>query len=77
MNAPRKMIGHPQPRNEDKRFVAKKLGFTETEFEAILALPNRRHEEFATDAVVRRRYFRLLAATRPMRSMMKRLSLTG
>jgi N-acetyl sugar amidotransferase len=66
----------PAMQVEDKRFVAKKLGYTEAEFDAILALPNRRHEEFATDTVVRRRYFSLLAATRPVRSMMKRLSLT-
>jgi N-acetyl sugar amidotransferase len=35
----------------DKRYVAKKLGWTDAEFEAILALPPRRHEEFGTDAV--------------------------
>jgi len=62
----------PAMQAEDKRFVAKKLGFTEAEFDAILALPNRRHEEFATDAKLRRRYFRLLGATRPIRSTLKR-----
>jgi N-acetyl sugar amidotransferase len=35
----------------DKRYVAKKLGWSETEFDDILALPPRRHEEFGTDAV--------------------------
>ena len=35
----------------DKRYVAKKLGWSEAEFEDILALPLRRHEEFGTDAL--------------------------
>lgn len=34
----------------DKRYVAKKLGWSEAEFEDILALPPRPHEEFGTDA---------------------------
>jgi hypothetical protein len=34
----------------DKRYVAKKLGWSEIEFDDILALPLRRHEEFGTDA---------------------------
>ena len=59
---------------EDKRYVAKKLGFTEDEFEMILRLPNRRHEEFATDTQLRKRYFRVLAAARPAISIVKRLT---
>ena len=35
----------------DKRYVAKKLGWSEAEFEDILALPPRPHEEFGTDAL--------------------------
>lgn len=38
----------------DKRYVAKKLGWTEAEFDSILALPPRRHEEFGTDVRQRR-----------------------
>lgn len=38
----------------DKRYVAKKLGWSEAEFEDILALPPRRHEEFGTDERQRR-----------------------
>lgn len=34
---------------EDKRYVAKKLGWSEAEFDEIMALPPRRHEEFGTD----------------------------
>jgi N-acetyl sugar amidotransferase len=35
----------------DKCYVAKKLGWSEAEFEHILALPPRLHEEFGTDAL--------------------------
>ena len=38
----------------DKRFVAKKLGWSEVEFDEILALPGRQHEEFGSDARQRR-----------------------
>ena len=58
---------------EDKRYVAKKLGFSEDEFEEVLRLPNRRHEEFATDAQLRQRYFRVLGTARPITSVIKRL----
>jgi N-acetyl sugar amidotransferase len=34
----------------DKRYVAKKLGWSELEFDEVLALAPRRHEEFGTDA---------------------------
>ena len=40
----------PERQRADKRYVAKKLGWSESEFEEILALPPRRHEEFGTDA---------------------------
>ena len=59
---------------EDKRYVAKKLGFAEPEFDAILALPNRRHDEFASDRKLRRKYQRVLESTRPVRSMIKRVA---
>jgi N-acetyl sugar amidotransferase len=64
----------PAMQVEDKRYVAKKLGFAEEEFDAILRLPNRRHEEFVTDTQLRKRYFRVLRAARPLTSMVKRLT---
>jgi len=39
----------PGRQQADKRYVAKKLGWSETEFEDILTLPPRPHEEFGTD----------------------------
>jgi N-acetyl sugar amidotransferase len=40
---------------QDKDYVAKKLGFSSEEFEAVLTQPNRRHEEFGTDEKDRQR----------------------
>ena len=40
----------PDQQRADRRYVAKKLGWSEQEFEDILALPPRRHEDFGTDA---------------------------
>ena len=39
----------------DKLYVAKKLGFSPKEFDALLNLPNRTHEEFGTDEAERAR----------------------
>lgn len=43
----------PVRQKRDFRYVAKKLGWSEAEFEDILALPPRRHEEFGTDTLQR------------------------
>jgi N-acetyl sugar amidotransferase len=64
----------PALQAEDKRYVAKKLGFGESEFETVLRLPNREHDEFATDKHLRRRYFRVLAAARPVAMAIKRVA---
>lgn len=46
----------------DKAYVRKKLGFAEGEFEALLTLPNQRHEIYGTDRAQRARYFRIVGA---------------
>jgi N-acetyl sugar amidotransferase len=61
----------PAMQVEDKRYVAKKLGFSDEEFEQVLRLPNRRHEDFASDVELRKRYFRLLAALEPLRALFR------
>jgi N-acetyl sugar amidotransferase len=61
----------PAVQMEDRRYVAKKLGFGNDEFEAILQLPNRRHEDFASDVKLRSRYFRLLAVLQPLRALLR------
>jgi N-acetyl sugar amidotransferase len=45
---------------QDKAYVAKKLGFSLEEFEGMLTQPNRMHEEFGTDRRARTRYFAIL-----------------
>lgn len=58
----------------DRQFVLKKLGFSESEFEAIMAKPPRRFEDFPSYAhspvhrFLQRSAYRLLAATKPFRS---------
>lgn len=44
----------------DKAYVRKKLGFTESEFEAVLTLPNQRHEIYGSDRGQRDLYFRIV-----------------
>jgi len=47
---------------EDKAYVAKKLGFSDDEFDALLTQPGRAHEEYRTDKRDRLRYFALARA---------------
>lgn len=63
----------PQLQKEDKIYVAKKLGFTDDEFEQLLTLPNRSHEEFGTDASWRKRYFKLMRGLSPITSRLNQL----
>jgi N-acetyl sugar amidotransferase len=49
---------------QDKAYVAKKLGFTDAEFEALLTLPNVPQADYGTDAQERKRYFRLVGAAK-------------
>jgi len=56
----------PNRQAADKRFVAKKLGWSEAEFDQILALPARRHEEFGTDARTQRMAAAVIKCSRPL-----------
>ena len=58
---------------EDKEYVAKKLDFSLKEFEAIIKLPNRKHEEFGTDAKERSAYFKAMKALKPITRIIKKL----
>ena len=49
----------------DKQYVAKKLGFSEDEFEAILSQPNRAHEVYGTDRKHRQRAMHLARMASP------------
>ena len=64
-----------QPRDlqADREYVVKKLGLTEAEFDAIMALPPRRHEEFKTDKQIKDRYMNILERTAPIRKALKKI----
>lgn len=55
----------PDRQRSDKRYVAKKLGWSADEFDEILAQPPRRHEEFGTDARQTRAAETLIRSCRP------------
>ncbi len=63
----------PEQAEEDKKYVAKKLGFTDEEFEELLNLPNVPHEFYGTDKKLRKRYFRFLKIMKPITSIIKKL----
>lgn len=55
----------------DKTYVAKKLGFTDEEFERLLSEPPRDHREFKTDARDRANYFSLARGYGWLRSSLR------
>lgn len=57
---------------QDFEFVAKKLGFSNEEFENILNLPNVEHEVYGTDKSQRQRYFKIMKSIKPITSVIKR-----
>jgi hypothetical protein len=62
----------PKLQEEDKAYVSKKLGFSTDEFEALLSLPNRRHEEFGTDEQDLRRLRDFMGWIRPFTTLAKK-----
>jgi len=62
----------PQLQEGDKAYVAKKLGFTAAEFEELLTMPARRHEEFGTDARDLVRLRELMGWIRPLTTLAKK-----
>lgn len=55
----------PDRQRSDKRYVAKKLGWSDDQFDEILALPPRRHEEFGTDERQHRAAERVIRCCQP------------
>lgn len=56
----------------DKEYVIKKLGLTPQEFENIMSLPVRRHEDFKTDTRLKAGYMNLLRRTEKIRRFFKK-----
>lgn len=63
----------PRELQADREYVVKKLGLSEAEFDAIMALPPRRHEEFKTDKQLKDRYMNILERTAPIRKAIKKI----
>lgn len=61
----------PKELEADKEYVLKKLGLSQEEFEAIMALPVRQHEAFKTDTEAKRRYMNFLRKTEKIRRILK------
>ena len=56
---------------QDKEYVLKKLGLSESAFEAIMQTPPRKHEDFKTDTRLKERYMNLLRKTEKVRRLLK------
>lgn len=67
-------IADPDRLLRDKRYVAKKLGWSETEFEDILALPPVAHETYGTDARERRIAEALTNGLRPLGRIVRKFA---
>lgn len=63
----------PAELRSDMEYVLKKLGLTDAEFEEIMHLPFRRHQDFRTDNHLKESYMRLLQRTSPARKMIKKI----
>ena len=66
-----KPLYDPAALASDKAYVLKKLGLTAEDFEAIMQMPVRRHEEFKTDTHLREGYMNLLKKTEKIRRIIK------
>lgn len=56
----------------DKEYVLKKLNLSESDFDAIMKLPVRRHEEFKTDKSLKEGYMNFLVRTEKLRKLFKK-----
>jgi len=64
---------NPSELKADKEYVLKKLGLSEQEFEKIMQIPPRRHEEFKMDRHLKQKYLSLLKKTEPIRKAVKKI----
>lgn len=62
---------------QDKIYVAKKLGFSDDEFEELLTRPNRPHSDFGSDRRQREAYFAITRALSPVSLFAKKVRRGG
>ena len=55
----------------DKEYVIKKLGLTDHEFDLIMELPPRKHEDFKSDTILKENYMHFLQKTEKLRKLFK------
>ena len=65
------LLYEPAQLKSDTEYVIKKFGLTEKEFEDIMKLPVRKHEEFKTDQHLKEGYMNLLRKTERFRRFLK------
>lgn len=58
---------------DDFEFVAKKLGFSNNEFEELLTLPNVPHEIYGTDKKQRDLYFQIMKSIKPITKLSRKI----
>jgi N-acetyl sugar amidotransferase len=63
----------PQELKADKEYVLKKFGLSASEFENIMRMLPRRHEEFKMDKHLKETYMNLLRKTEPIRKAVKKI----
>jgi N-acetyl sugar amidotransferase len=61
----------PKELKADKEYVLKKFGLTEAEFEEIMQLPLRKHDDFKTDRQLKEGYMNFLRRTEKIRRIIK------
>jgi len=60
---------------QDLEYVGKKLGFSGEEFIQLINQPNRKHEEFGTDAAQRRLYWKIINNISPITRLFRSLKI--
>jgi len=63
----------PDMAAEDKVYVAKKLGFSEKEFDEVLNLPNVSHEFYGTQEKLMKRYLKFMKIIKPATFLLKKI----
>lgn len=61
----------PEELNQDKEYVLKKLGLSNDEFESIMLMPPRMHQEFKSDTKLRQRYMIFLQKSQKLRKIFR------
>jgi N-acetyl sugar amidotransferase len=73
LNELERSLYDPLELRSDMEYVLKKLGLSDAEFDEIMRLPARRHQDFKTDSHLKNSYMNLLKRTSSARSLIKKL----